>query len=124
MDFFSALNLTALSNKAPSETNPESDGHTFVTSQIVPMGTIFVSQVLECSTSQPTKQIRFIVNDAVVPHSYAGCDPKEYNGLCAFDTVVKALGERIDEIDFEHDCYGNYTLPVGISDLNGRAPKN
>ena len=124
IDFFAALNLTGLSNKAPSDTNPESDSHSFVTSQVVPMGTQFVSQVLECKFSQPTKQIRFIVNDAIVPQHYAGCDPKEFNGLCAFDTVTKALAKRIDEIDFEHDCYGNYTLPVGIEDLNGRAPRD
>ena len=37
LDFFAALNLTALSNKAPSATHPESDGHTFITSQVVPM---------------------------------------------------------------------------------------
>ena len=33
-------------------------------------GTHLVTQVLECSSSSPTKQIRFILNDAVIPLTY------------------------------------------------------
>lgn len=62
-------------------------------------------------------------NDAVVPisDSYDGCsdDP---NGLCSFDTVVSVLQKRIDEIDFEYDCFANYTATAG-NDYNGRAPR-
>jgi hypothetical protein len=63
-------------------------------------------------------------NDAVVPvaDSYEGCtsDP---NGLCAFDTVVSVLQKRIAEIDFDYDCFANYTASVG-NDYNGRAPRS
>ena len=47
-------------------------------------------------------------NDAVVPidKSYAGCQWSD-DGLCAFDTVVAALQDRIKEIDFQHDCFAN-----------------
>lgn len=48
--------------------------------------------------------LSFIVNDAVVPQIYEGCDPKEFKGLCAFDTVLIALQKRITEIDFDYDC--------------------
>jgi hypothetical protein len=62
-------------------------------------------------------------NDAVVPvhGSYKGC-PKNADGLCAFDTVVSALEKRIAEIDFDYDCFGNYTASVGHN-YNGRAPR-
>lgn len=61
-------------------------------------------------------------NDAVVPvaDSYAGCEANEH-GLCAFDTVVSVLQDRIAEIDFDWDCFGNYTAEAGV-DYNGRAP--
>jgi hypothetical protein len=63
-------------------------------------------------------------NDAVVPvhGSYKGC-PKNADGLCAFDTVVSALEKRIAEIDFDYDCFGNYTASVGHN-YNGRAPRS
>lgn len=124
LNFMAALNMTALSPTVPSEDHPETDGHVFDASKVVPMATAWQSQILECAPSFPTRQIRFLVNDAVVPQTYAGCDPKEYNGLCALDTVVKALKERIDEIDFDYDCNANYTLPTTLTDLNGRAPRS
>lgn len=45
------------------------------------------------------------------------------DGLCGFDNVVEVLGERIQEIDFDYDCFGNYTAKPGV-DYNGRAPKS
>jgi hypothetical protein len=123
LNVLAALNLTSLSPTAPNATYPEADGHVFSASKVVPMATNWVAQVLECSGQASTKQIRFLLNDAVIPLTYEGCDAKQKDGLCAYDTVVGALRERLDEIDFYYDCYGNYTLPVGISDLNGRAPR-
>lgn len=63
-------------------------------------------------------------NDAVLPisGSYPGC-PVNPDGLCAFDTVVSVLEKRIAEIDFNYDCYGNYTASPG-NNYNGRAPKS
>lgn len=62
-------------------------------------------------------------NDAVVPiaDSYDGCD-EDANGLCSFDKVVSVLQKRIDEIDFDYDCFANYTATAG-KDYNGRAPR-
>lgn len=61
-------------------------------------------------------------NDAVVPidQSYAGC-PVDENGLCSFDNVVSVLQKRSAEINFNYDCFGNYTASVG-NNYNGRAP--
>lgn len=62
-------------------------------------------------------------NDAVVPlhESHAGC-PEDANGLCSFDHVVEVLKKRSAEIDFDYDCYANYTAKAGV-DYNGRAPR-
>lgn len=112
LDALTALNLTALTAGGPPPTSHRSTSHTFSASRIVPFATHFELQVLECAPSVPTRQVRFVVNDAVVPlhGSFAGCreDP---NGLCAYDTVLDALIKRRDEIDFDYACNGNCASP-------------
>lgn len=61
MDALTALNLTALTAGGPPPTDGLSTTHTYVASRVVPFGTVFQAQVLQCSPSQPTKQIRMIV---------------------------------------------------------------
>ncbi|KAI4602504.1 hypothetical protein KJ359_009750 [Pestalotiopsis sp. 9143b] len=123
LDTLVAFNLTSLFKGPPLALIGNEKQNSFVASKIVPFATHFTTQVLECPAYSPTKQIRFLVNDAVVPisDSYDGCsdDP---NGLCSFDTVVSVLQKRIDEIDFEYDCFANYTATAG-NDYNGRAPR-
>lgn len=124
LDVLTAFNLTALFGSGPLPTDERDDYATFVASKVVPFATHFHIQVMECSDMVPTKQMRFILNDAVLPinKSYPGCEYHQ-NGLCAFDTVVTALQKRIEEIDFEYDCFGNYTAQSG-QDYNGRAPRS
>ncbi|XXG95983.1 hypothetical protein Hte_002260 [Hypoxylon texense] len=124
LDALMAFNLTALFKGPPLDAAKNQHENSFVASKIVPFATHFTAQVLECPAYQPTKQIRFLVNDAVVPvaDSYAGC-PADEHGLCAFDTVVSVLQDRIAEIDFDWDCFGNYTAEAGV-DYNGRAPRD
>ena len=66
----------------------------------------------------------FPSNDAVVPinESYPGC-PANPHGLCSFDNVVSVLQKRSAEIDFNYDCFANYTAQAGV-DYNGRAPRS
>lgn len=61
-------------------------------------------------------------NDAIVPldASYPGC-AADANGLCSFDNVVSVLKKRSAEINFDYDCFANYTAQAGV-DYNGRAP--
>ncbi|ORY54885.1 histidine phosphatase superfamily [Leucosporidium creatinivorum] len=121
LDGLSAMGLDALFNGTlPSATTLESG--VFSASRVVPFGTQVQIQVLECAPSAPTKQIRVIVNDAVVPLTYDGCDSTEFNGLCAYDTVVAGLQKRLDSIDFDWACNGNYTLPVYGEIVDGLAP--
>ncbi len=61
MDALTALNLTALTAGGNPSDKSLSTNHTYVASRVVPFGTIFQAQVLECSSSQPTRQIRMIV---------------------------------------------------------------
>ena len=98
--------------------------NSFVASKQVPFATHFTTQVLNCPARNVTQQIRFIVNDAVVPvaDSHPGC-PVDADGLCPLPTMIKVLQARINEIDFNYDCYANYTAKAGVN-YNGRAPRN
>lgn len=64
----------------------------------------------------------YVSNDAVIPlsGSHPGC-AADANGLCSFDNVVSVLKNRSKEINFNYDCYGNYTAQAG-QNYNGRAP--
>ncbi|EDU44000.1 3-phytase B precursor [Pyrenophora tritici-repentis Pt-1C-BFP] len=123
LDVLTAFNLTALFKGGPLSGKGNEGKSAFVASKVVPFATHFTTQVMECRAMVPTKQIRFIVNDAVLPidGSYPGC-PDDANGLCSFDNVVDMLKKRSAEIDFEYDCFANYTAQAGV-DYNGRAPR-
>ncbi|KAL6706303.1 hypothetical protein ACN47E_005593 [Coniothyrium glycines] len=124
LDTLTAFNLTALFKGPPLSAGGNQQQNAFVASKLVAFATHFTAQVLSCPAYQPSKQMRFIVNDAVVPvnESYPGC-PADPNGLCSFDNVVAVLQRRSAEIDFEYDCHGNYTVQPGV-DYNGRAPRS
>lgn len=80
--------------------------------------------VLEC-TSLPGPQIRIIINDAVAPLTgIQGC-PKQKDGMCPLDTFVTAQKEIIRNTEWQHDCYGNWTVPPGMEweTITGDPPK-
>ena len=97
---------------------------TYKVREQVPFGATVVAQVLSCPANDVPTHIRWILNDAVLPQTnIAGCtfDP---NGLCEIDTFVAAMQQRIDEIDFAFDCFGNYTFNLtGDTITNGQFPK-
>lgn len=105
MSTFTALNLPIHGGALPLDRRV--DGRVFTSSALVPFNTNFVAQVLSCG-GRDRQQIRFIINDAVVPLSerYDGCDEDEH-GLCAVDAVVDALQKRMDEIDYAAACTGD-----------------
>ncbi|KAN0092220.1 phosphoglycerate mutase-like protein [Hyaloscypha variabilis] len=123
LDTLTAFNLTALFNGPPLSPTSNQHRNSFVASKLVPFATHFTTQILECPAYSPTRQLRFIVNDAVVPisDSHPGC-PVDPNGLCSFDNVVSVLQKRIAEIDFNYDCFGNlrrhfpHCAPNAVSD--------
>ncbi|KAL1865799.1 hypothetical protein VTK73DRAFT_5046 [Phialemonium thermophilum] len=97
LDTLTAFNLTALFCGPPLSVTGNRKDNSFIASKVVPFATHFTVQVLECPAYNESKQIRFIVNDAVIPN-------------------------RISEIDYNYDCFANYTASAG-HDYNGRAPK-
>ncbi|KAI5194419.1 phosphoglycerate mutase-like protein [Aureobasidium subglaciale] len=124
LDTLTAFNLTALFNGPPLSATGNQGSNTFVASKLVPFATHFTTQIMTCPSRNQTKQIRFLVNDAVVPvsDSHAGC-PVDKDGLCPFDTMVNVLQKRVAEINYNYDCFGNYTASAGVN-YNGRAPKS
>jgi hypothetical protein len=124
LDVLTAFNLTALFDGPPLSPTGNERSNSFVASRIVPFATHFTTQVLSCPAKSASKQIRFIVNDAVIPidGSYPGC-PADKDGLCSFDNVVSVLQKRSAEIDYAYDCLGNYTATAGMN-YNGRAPRS
>jgi hypothetical protein len=107
LDTLTALNLTALFSSGPLDLDTRTES-SFSASRVVPFGTHLVVQVLECSSCTVSKQIRFVVNDAVIPihDSYEGCEWNK-DGMCAFDIVIAAWKRRIEEINFDYDCFAN-----------------
>ena len=61
LDTLMAFNLTALFNGPPLNVTANYQQSNFVASKVVPFGTHFTTQVLECPARSPSKQIRFIV---------------------------------------------------------------
>jgi len=72
-------------------------------------------------SSTPT-HIRFALNDAVLPLTGVGGCPQDPNGLCPLDTYIAGMKQRIAEIDFQFDCFANYTVPDPDLITDGRFP--
>lgn len=65
-----------------------------------------------------------MLNDAVLPLTgINGCKPNE-NGLCELSTFIAGMKQRIQEVDFAFDCFGNYTIPIPDLIVDGQYPKN
>ena len=109
---------------------------TYHVHNIAPFATNLVGQVLSCPASSTSGNsttagdkvtyIRFLLNDGAVPLTgISHCETPDPNGLCLLDNFVQGMQERIAEVDFLYDCYGNYTAPPITSDpiIDGRQPQ-
>ncbi|CAK9780434.1 unnamed protein product [Cutaneotrichosporon oleaginosum] len=119
-----ALNLTALNTfgRLPTDIGGSLEERVYYSSKIVPFNTNFVAQVMRCD-GREGEQIRFILNDAVIPlqDSYTGCE-EDKDGLCGLKHVVAALQTRVAEIDYFKACNGpifNITETSQLRDSNG-----
>jgi hypothetical protein len=82
-----------------------------------------VAQVLSCPASATPTHIRFILNDGVIPLTgIKGCT-QNANGLCPLPIFISAMKLRIQEVDFNFDCFANYTIPDPDNITNGQFPK-
>jgi len=81
-----------------------------------------VGQVLSCPASTNPTHIRWILNDAVIPLTgINGCKSDE-NGLCEISAFISGMQQRLEEIDFNFDCFANYTIPNPDDITDGRYP--
>jgi hypothetical protein len=101
------------------------DPHTqkWIITHISPFATNLVAQVLSCPASPTTPtHIRWILNDAVVPLTGVNGCPADKNGLCDLQTYIKGTQERIAEVDYQFDCFANYSIPIPDTIIDGRFP--
>ena len=96
---------------------------TYMSSHIAPFGANLVGQVMSCPAREGKKSgsfIRFLLNDGVVPLTGVAHCAEDKDGLCAVENFVEGLKERIAEIDFEYDCFANYTVSWPDTIIDGR----
>ncbi|KAF8998408.1 histidine phosphatase superfamily [Cyathus striatus] len=121
---FVAMNFTSLVDNGPLPTDHIPKRQTYFVNQIAPFATNLVGQVLSCPASGTPTHIRWILNDAVLPLTgIEGCKSNK-DGMCELPTFIKAMEQRIEEVDFEFDCFGNYTIPSPDEIVDGQFPKN
>ncbi|KAH9484974.1 3-phytase A [Psilocybe cubensis] len=121
---FAAMNLTTLAANGPLPTDHIPKGQTFFANQLAPFAANVVGQVLSCPASSKPTHIRWIINDGVVPLTgIKGCKPDK-NGMCEINTFIAGMKQRMQEIDFNFDCFANYTVPIPDDIVNGQYPQN
>ncbi|KAI5121930.1 hypothetical protein M0805_000259 [Coniferiporia weirii] len=129
-----ALNFTSFAANGPLPTDHIPKDQTYFANKIAPFASRLVGQVLSCparsastrtsntTSSTSTSYFRWLLNDAVVPLTGMTACPEDKDGLCPFDTYISALQTRLGEVDFEFDCFGNYTVPNPDLITDGRPP--
>ncbi|KIK07420.1 hypothetical protein K443DRAFT_2294 [Laccaria amethystina LaAM-08-1] len=121
---FVAMNFTSLAANGPLPTDHIPSGQTYFVNQIAPFASNIVGQVLSCPANGKPSHIHWVLNDAVLPLTGVnGCKPNE-NGLCELSTFIAGMKQRIQEVDFAFDCFGNYTIPIPDLIVDGQYPKN
>ncbi|WWC71201.1 uncharacterized protein I206_105154 [Kwoniella pini CBS 10737] len=95
------MNLTTFAEGGDLPTDHIPKHRSFIASKIMPFATNLQIQVLSCSGN---KNVRLILNDAVVPLTgIKGC-PENDEGLCPFDAFVSSMQELTSEVDFAKTC--------------------
>ncbi|KAI0316502.1 phosphoglycerate mutase-like protein [Amylostereum chailletii] len=117
-----ALNLTSLAKSGPLPADRIDTDRQWIVSHISPFATNLVAQVLSCPANDRPTHVRWILNDAVVPLTgVRGCKADQ-NGLCELGAYINGTKARIAEIDYQFDCFANYTVPVPDTITNGQYP--
>ncbi|KAI0266664.1 phosphoglycerate mutase-like protein [Gloeopeniophorella convolvens] len=117
-----ALNLTSLAASGPLPTTHIQKNRQWIVSHIAPFATTLVAQILSCPASSEPTHVRWILNDAVVPLTgVRGCKADK-NGLCEIGAYINGTQARIAEVDYQFDCFANYTVPVPDTIIDGRFP--
>lgn len=116
------MNFTSLGASGPLPTDHIPNNLAWHTADITPFATALTGQVMTCegSSNSPSRYIRWLLNDGVLPlDGVQGC-PQNRDGLCALSTWVDGMKDRISSIDFRYDCFAEYEASDQI--VNGRPP--
>ncbi|KAI0316503.1 phosphoglycerate mutase-like protein [Amylostereum chailletii] len=117
-----ALNLTTLADSGPLPADHIVEDRQWVVNKVVPFAANLVAQVISCPANDTPTHVRWILNDAVVPLTgVQGC-PEDKDGLCALETYINGTKARIAEVDYQFDCFANYTVPSPDLIVDGRFP--
>ncbi|CCL99560.1 uncharacterized protein FIBRA_01578 [Fibroporia radiculosa] len=119
-----ALNFTSMAAGGPLPWDHIPVDHTYHVQHFAAYASNLVGQVVSCPASTDSIKetfIRFLLNDGAVPLTgIAHCEAENEDGLCPLANFIEGLKERVAEIDFDYDCYGNYTIPTPDTIVNGR----
>ncbi|KAI0652160.1 phosphoglycerate mutase-like protein [Trametes meyenii] len=119
-----ALNFTTMAANGPLPIDHIPKHQTYTAQHLVPFASNLVGQVLSCPASHKSHKkesfIRFLLNDGVVPLTGIAHCSENKDGLCAVADFVKGMKERIAEVDYEYDCFANYTVPWPDTITDGR----
>ncbi|KAI0721339.1 phosphoglycerate mutase-like protein [Cerioporus squamosus] len=119
-----ALNFTTMAENGPLPVDHIPKKQTYVGSRIVPFATHLTGQVMSCPAADKSgnkeSYIRFILNDGVVPLTGINHCTANKDGLCPVDKFVQGMKERIAEVDYQYDCFANYTVPWPDPIIDGR----
>ncbi|KAF8167786.1 histidine phosphatase superfamily [Crassisporium funariophilum] len=119
-----AMNMTSMAANGPLPTDHIPKDQTYFVNQIAPFAANLVGQVLSCPSSETPTHIRWILNDAVVPLTGIKSCKANSDGLCDLPTFIAGMKQRIEEVDFEFGCFGNYSVPVPDNIVDGQLPRN
>lgn len=144
--------LTALSidyfRDPPSLTDvPPNPNRTFVLSHLTPFGARLITEVIGCSSSNPTpvraprtqyyptqygydpanatnKFIRMRLNNGILPLNTirgGACADGRSDGLCALSSFVASQADSYALSNYDYACFGNYTIedPTSGEDYDG-----
>ncbi|KAH9836116.1 histidine phosphatase superfamily [Rhodofomes roseus] len=120
-----AMNFTSMVASGPLPVDYIPEDLSYNTQHIAPFAAHLVGQVMTCpvkhSTSDSEKYIRWLLNDGVVPLTgIKYCEEPNKDGLCLLDNFIKGMQERVAEVDFQYDCFGNVSVPYPDNLTNGR----
>ncbi|EIW65622.1 hypothetical protein TREMEDRAFT_36131 [Tremella mesenterica DSM 1558] len=98
------LNLTTFAQSGPPSLDQMPKHRSFIASKIIPFATNLQIQVLSCTDTKDSEQVRLILNDGVVPLTgLTGCDD-DVEGRCSLEGFVSSLKTLIGEVDFAKEC--------------------
>ncbi|KAJ3728872.1 histidine phosphatase superfamily [Lentinula raphanica] len=119
-----AMNFTTLAAGGPLPLDHIPTNRTYKVQEISPFASRLIGQVLSCPASDTPTHIRWILNDGVLPQTgINGCE-EDPNGLCEINTFIAGMKQRIEEVDFAFDCFGNYTFSLSNDTItNGQFPQ-